>query len=95
VGTYSYERGGQEVHCRVNVEDGRLIIDSWADVWRRTPLVPVGDADEGRFATESFPYDVTFVTGEDGSVQEMRVEGPDSVWGSLPRRLKREPAAPP
>ena len=89
VGTYSYVRDGKEAECRVTLESGRLHVNGLADVWRHTPLVPLGDAGEARFGVESYPIELAFERGRDGAVHGARVSGPQPLWGSRTQQLKK------
>ena len=95
VGTYSYVRAGKEAECRVTLEEGRLYVDGLEDMWRHTPLVPMGDAGDAgdaRFGVESYPIELAFERREDGAVHLARLNGPQPLWGTRAERLTKRSA---
>ena len=88
-GTYSYTQRDKEAHCQIALGAGRLVVTGLADVWRETPLVPIGPAQDSRFALESYPIEVTFDVRPDGAVRGAHLTGPPPLWGNLTDRLTR------
>lgn len=89
-GIYRFTHREQEGRCTVAYRRGALFLTGVPDIWRQTRLVPLGG---DRFAAESLPFTFSFALDAAGRVDEMRADGPDFVWGSIPRRYARLPDA--
>ncbi len=94
-GTYTFTYRGETCTCEVRLEGGALFVTGVPAVWQHTRLAPTSPTGDGgtRFAAEASPYSFTFLEDRNGpasAVREMRLEGPDLVWGGLPRRYLRQ-----
>jgi hypothetical protein len=87
-GTYGFTHRGSARSCEITFTDGFLYVTGMPEVWPRTRLIP-REGEPGVFLTESLPFEIRFLTDEDGEARELRAGGRDLLGGSIPRTYTR------